>query len=112
VLTGLFDVGWPDAPHRVLRNRAIDEWERAGCPPPGERSGEGEIVARFPIAGQVVELPRYHLSMPLEGLDGDMEAMCLHAGESCALIDDVRPAASIVAEVASQAEEVLARRVA
>jgi NAD(P)H-dependent flavin oxidoreductase YrpB (nitropropane dioxygenase family) len=111
VLTGLFDVGWPDAPHRVLRNRAVEEWERAGSPGPGRRPGEGDVVARFPLAGQTVELPRYHLSMPLEGLEGDMEDMCLHAGESCALIDDVRPAAEIVAEVASEAEAVLASRV-
>jgi NAD(P)H-dependent flavin oxidoreductase YrpB (nitropropane dioxygenase family) len=111
VLTGLFDIGWPDAPHRVLRNRAIDEWERAGSPGPGGRPGEGDIVARFPLAGQMVELPRYHLSMPLEDLDGDMEEMCLHAGESCALIGDVRPAAEIVAELAAEAEGVLGTRV-
>src|SRR5947209_7451268 len=35
----LFDVWWPDAPHRVLRNRLIDEWEAAGSPPPGQRPG-------------------------------------------------------------------------
>jgi len=30
VYTLLFDVGWPDAAHRVLRNKAIDEWEASG----------------------------------------------------------------------------------
>src|SRR5215510_7590811 len=29
VYTGLFDVGWPAAPHRVLRNKAVAEWEAA-----------------------------------------------------------------------------------
>src|SRR5713101_8567972 len=27
VYTFLFDVGWPEAAHRVLRNKATDEWE-------------------------------------------------------------------------------------
>src|SRR5439155_1723203 len=26
-LTDLFDVGWPNAPHRVIRNRVVREWE-------------------------------------------------------------------------------------
>jgi NAD(P)H-dependent flavin oxidoreductase YrpB (nitropropane dioxygenase family) len=40
VCTGLFNVG-SDAPHRVLRNRAIAEWQAAGRPVRGERPGEG-----------------------------------------------------------------------
>jgi NAD(P)H-dependent flavin oxidoreductase YrpB (nitropropane dioxygenase family) len=38
-LTDLFDVGWPDAPHRVLRNRTLADWEAAGRPPAGARPG-------------------------------------------------------------------------
>lgn len=44
-LENLFDVCWPDAPHRVLRNSTVDAWGAAGRPPSGERSGEGELVA-------------------------------------------------------------------
>jgi len=33
----LYDVWWPDAPHRTLRNKTFDEWDAAGRPPPGER---------------------------------------------------------------------------
>ncbi len=29
----LYDVGWPDAPHRALRNSTADAWEAAGRPP-------------------------------------------------------------------------------
>ena len=39
VHTMLFDIGWPDAAHRVIRNKAIDEWEAAGSPPSGQRPG-------------------------------------------------------------------------
>src|SRR5205823_5387686 len=38
VYLSLFDIGW-DAPHRVLRNLTVDEWERAGRPARGERQG-------------------------------------------------------------------------
>ncbi|MEO6943677.1 MAG: nitronate monooxygenase [Lacisediminihabitans sp.] len=109
ILTGLFDVDWPGAPHRVLRNAGITEWEDAGRPESGSRPGEGTVVARMPVAGQVIEVPRYHFTMPLEGLDGDMELMCLHAGESCSLIESIEPAADIVATIAADARALLVR---
>lgn len=108
ILTGLFDVQWPDAPHRVLRNEAIAQWEAAGRPESGQRPGEGDIVARMPVAGQMIDVPRYHFTMPLAGLDGDMELMCLHAGASCELIHDIAPAAEIVDRIASEAADVVA----
>ena len=45
VLTELFDVGWPSAPHRVLRNSTYRAWEDAGCPAAGGRPGEDDEVA-------------------------------------------------------------------
>src|SRR5436305_1635975 len=44
VLTGLFDVGWPEAPHRVLRNATLDAWEAAGRPSTGRRPGEHDEI--------------------------------------------------------------------
>ena len=32
VYTEAFDGGWPDAPHRVLRNATLTAWEAAGRP--------------------------------------------------------------------------------
>jgi nitronate monooxygenase/enoyl-[acyl-carrier protein] reductase II len=103
VLGGLFDVSWPNAPHRSLRNAAITQWEDAGRPPSGQRPGEGTIVARMPVGGRMLDIPRYHFAMPLEGLDGDMELMCLHAGASCEIIDDIAPAGELVARIAADA---------
>lgn len=108
VLTGLFDVTWPDAPHRVLRDKAFDEWEAAGRPASGARPGEGTFAGRMPLAGTMVDIPRYHYAMPLAGFEGDMELMCLHAGASCELIDDIAPAATVVERIATQAAEILA----
>jgi nitronate monooxygenase len=36
-LEELFDVGWPKAPHRVLRNSTVTAWEAAGRPATGKR---------------------------------------------------------------------------
>lgn len=106
--TKLFDLGWPDAAHRVLRNRIVDEWEAAGSPPSGERAGEGEITGKMPVGGQTIELPRYGIFMPMEGFEGDLDSSVLYAGESCSLISDIRPAADIVATLAADADAIRA----
>jgi nitronate monooxygenase len=95
----LFDGGWPDAPHRALRNATIDDWEAAGRPAAGSRPGEGDQVAtRSDGSG----IPRYASLTPVEGLDGDIDAMSLWAGQSVALARRVQPAAEIVAELVSR----------
>lgn len=99
----LFDIGWPDANHRVLRNEAVRRWEAAGAPASGQRPGEGETIGRMPVAGQDVEVPRYGVLPPLTGFEGDFEQAALYCGESCALVNDIRPAAEIVAELATTA---------
>jgi nitronate monooxygenase len=110
VYTKLFDVGWPDAAHRVLRNKAYAEWEAAGSPPSGKRPGEGVPFGALTIAGARVEPPRYHIFPPLEGFEGDMEYAALYAGQSCSLIDDIKPAAEIVRDLERGAEAALRRR--
>jgi len=99
VLTKLFDIGWPNAPHRVLRNRVVREWEAAGRPESGSRPGEGTIVGHVTFAGQRIDVPRYDTTPPMPGFDGDVEDFCLYAGESSALVNDIRPAAAIVADL-------------
>jgi nitronate monooxygenase len=87
-LTELFNVGWPASPHRVLRNTTYQAWEAAGSPPSGERPGEGEEV----VSG----IPRYAANLPLAGMEGDVEAMAMYAGQSVGAITEVEPAAAIV----------------
>ena len=93
VLTGLFDVGWEDSPHRVLRNSTYERWEDAGAPPKGERPGEGDEIAG--------DLPRYASNPPLADMEGDIEAMAMYAGESVGAINAVEPAAAIVERFAA-----------
>jgi NAD(P)H-dependent flavin oxidoreductase YrpB (nitropropane dioxygenase family) len=93
VLTQLFDVGWPDSPHRVLRNSTYERWEAAGSPPSGERPGEGEEVA----GGML----RYASNPPLASIEGDIEAMAMYAGRGVGAIATVEPAAAIVQRFAA-----------
>ncbi len=93
VLTELFDVGWADSPHRVLRNSTYERWEAAGSPPSGERPGEGEEVAGG--------MARYASNPPLASVEGDIEAMAMYAGQGVGAIAAVEPAAAIVERFAA-----------
>ena len=99
----LFDVGWPNAPHRTLRNSTIDMWQQAGRAPSGQRPHEGEVIAHTVEGTPVV---RYSSSLPLEGLQGDAEALALYAGQSVGLVKDIQPAASIMQRLKRETEQV------
>jgi len=98
----LFDVGWPDAPHRVLRNTTVDAWEQAGRAE--RRPGEGEEVGTGPQG----PIPRYASFTPSASVDGDVEAMSMWAGQGVGLVTRTQPAAEIVRELLDEAERVLA----
>jgi len=101
-----FDGGWPGAPHRVLRNRTVQSWEEAGRPLKGERPGEGDRVATGPDGTPVY---RYDDVIPTAGIDGDADDLALYAGQSCGLVESVRPAGEIVDELASESDKALQR---
>jgi NAD(P)H-dependent flavin oxidoreductase YrpB (nitropropane dioxygenase family) len=102
VLTQLFDVGWPDANHRVLRNQAYDDWEAAGEPSSGARPGEGSVIGEVEIEGERVPLPRFTVFPPVEGFEGDLEETALYAGESCEAVDRVIPAGELTKQLARE----------
>ena len=92
----LYDVGWPDAPHRALRNATSEAWEAAGRPASGARPGEGESIAAHASGNPIV---RYSSSVPLAGATGEIDSLSLWAGQSVALARRVQPAAEIVREL-------------
>jgi NAD(P)H-dependent flavin oxidoreductase YrpB (nitropropane dioxygenase family) len=95
----LYEVGWPDSPHRAIHNSTAEAWERAGRPPPGSRPGEGEVIAHFASGEPIL---RYSPAPPLIGVTGEIEALSLWAGQSVALAKRRQPAATIVAELVSR----------
>lgn len=108
LLTELFGAGWP-APHRVVANAATAHWLGADRRGPrlnraiNRLSGHG---ARYlPPSLQVrmasVQRPQSRLLTPAGPTDDGpgtlVDAGPLYAGQSVARIDDVRPAAELVA---------------
>jgi NAD(P)H-dependent flavin oxidoreductase YrpB (nitropropane dioxygenase family) len=84
VLTEAFGVGWPDAPHRVLR-AAVRAAEELDGPLAGTL-GDGEI-------------PRFAPVPPTREVRGQIAAMALYAGQSVGEVTRAQPAAEIVAEL-------------
>ncbi len=97
--TDLYEVGWPDAPHRALRNSTATVWEAAGRPPLAQRPRAGEVIAHFASGGPIV---RYSTAAPMTGTTGEIEALSMWAGQGVALAKKSQPAADIVAELTSR----------
>jgi NAD(P)H-dependent flavin oxidoreductase YrpB (nitropropane dioxygenase family) len=79
VLTELFNIGW-DAPHRVLRNQAVLEWENDGRPETRKRPGEGTVIGHVPFGGQSMDVVRYSVTRPFPGLKVIPSTTALYAG--------------------------------
>lgn len=103
-LENLFDVGWPNAPHRTLRNQTVDVWEAAGRPSSGKRPGQGEVIATSRSIGPIV---RYQSYTPGSDAEGDIDAMSLWAGQSVGLVSRLQSARDIVHEVVDEAQLIL-----
>ncbi len=111
ILTELFGAGWP-APHRVVGNAATERWlgrDRRGprlnrainrLLAPGARYTPEAVLARMVRA----QRPGSRLLSPAgptdDGPEMLLDAGALYAGETVARIDDVRPAADLVREMA------------
>ena len=90
-----FDLTWPFALHRVLRNATLEAWEAAGHPAPPFRPGEGEVL--FHQNGQPVL--RYSDDTPHASAAGDVQGGSLYAGTGVGFIDKVEPAGAVVARL-------------
>jgi nitronate monooxygenase len=94
VLTVCFQDGWVNAPHRVLRNRTLEMWEAAGCPPAGKRPGEGDILVTNAITGATKR--RYRASHPVRDDRGAIGELSLFAGQGVDAIRDIPSAGELV----------------
>lgn len=99
VLTTAFDGGWPDAPHRVIRNDTVDGWENAGMSERGRRSGEGEQIA----SRNGRPILRYDDAQPTRDTHGDVLLMAMYAGTSVRGITERESALRIVKRLISSA---------
>jgi NAD(P)H-dependent flavin oxidoreductase YrpB (nitropropane dioxygenase family) len=108
VLTELFGLGWPDAPHRVITNDATRRWLRGDSRGPGWIRAANRLTAplarRIPTAVQDRAMTTQRASQPLLGPqpptdDGPanlLDSGPLYAGMNVARLTDIRPAAELV----------------
>lgn len=99
IYTTAFHVGWPEAPHRVLRS-AIDAAEAS------RSETVGTIVS---LDGSEVPVSRFEVTVADRTAKGQVEAMSLWAGQSVGSVKRVMPAREIVRELAQEAEDLLRR---
>lgn len=87
VYTICFSGGWPNAPHRTLRNSTFENWEAAGCPPVGQRPGENDVLGRRADGSPIL---RYASGSPSRAITGDgIAEFALHAGLGVGRIRDI-----------------------
>ena len=99
IYTQCFNRLWPNASHRVLRNKTLDDWEAAGCPQPGQRPGEDDVIAEGSAYDTVI---RYDDAPPVETTKGLILECCLYAGTGCGNIKDVPPGALLLSNIWSE----------
>jgi nitronate monooxygenase len=111
MITELFGAGWP-APHRVVPNAATARWLRRDPRGPGWvrlfHRVTAPFLSRLPVGAQLrlaeTQSPDRPIFGPAAATEAGpaslVEAGPLYAGECIARIEDVRPAAELVRELA------------
>ncbi|MFD7079025.1 NAD(P)H-dependent flavin oxidoreductase [Streptomyces sp. NPDC059918] len=89
LITSLFDIGWPNRPHRVLRNALTNASDRAPA----------TFMATTRVDGREHPVPRYSAAAPSEATTGRIEEMAMYCGRSCSRVAGLHPAAVTVARV-------------
>ena len=89
VLTERFDVGWPDAPVRVLASSLAA----------AEAAPEGTVATMTAGDGSVTELPRFTTTPPTHATSGNLDALPLYAGTSVDAVHARQRAADVMHEL-------------
>jgi NAD(P)H-dependent flavin oxidoreductase YrpB (nitropropane dioxygenase family) len=98
---------WPDQPMRAILN----EGARVALGREAEAIGDakGEIIGSTVLNGQTIPVPRYSAILPTRDFNGDIEQVCLTAGQSAGNIEEILPAGEIVRRMTSEAKAALDR---
>lgn len=96
VYSTLFDGGWPNAPHRVLRTEFVAQWEKDGYPKKGHRREEDTIIG-YRETGNPVRA--YEDSFATSGTVGAIEKFPFYAGQSVGQIESIQTAAEIIESI-------------
>ena len=109
VRTILFGHGWPDAPHRTLRTRFVEQWLSREKETQDSRPDE-PIVGHTRIGAQEMPIHRFVGIPPNQNATGDIDSMDLLAGQSVGLVPEIKPAGEIVREIMQAAQNLISRK--
>jgi nitronate monooxygenase len=114
IVTELFGLGWPDAPHRVIPNGATRRWLRGDPRGPrwirtANRLG-APLASRIPSGMQARAIRAQRASHPFlgpqpptdDGPSNLLDSGPLYAGMNVTRVTDTRPAAELVKSLTSQ----------
>lgn len=106
-ILSIYGPEWPDQMMRAI----VNDGARAALGREAEaiKDAEGQFIGSTVLNGQTIPVPRYSAILPTPDFDGDMEQVCLTAGQSAGNIDNVLPAGEIVRRMTVEAESVLRR---
>jgi NAD(P)H-dependent flavin oxidoreductase YrpB (nitropropane dioxygenase family) len=82
---------------------------RRGSEGAAQRSDE-PIIATASLGGQSIPVPRFGAFPPDARAEGDIEAMCMLAGQSVGLVGEIKPAAEIVRDLVEGARRIAEER--
>ena len=103
----LFNVGWENAPHRVIKNSTVRDWLKADKPVSGKRPDEGKTIGKTP-KGEDIKL--YSQNNPILGTKGQLEKMALYAGQSVGLINKREKSKDIIQNVVKEAIGIIEKK--
>jgi nitronate monooxygenase len=109
VRTILFGHGWPNAPHRTLRTRFVEQWLGNEARAQESRADE-PVIGTTSIADPEIPIQRFMSLPPSNRVTGDIESMALLAGQTVGLVKEIKSAATIVRELADEATRLIEQR--
>jgi enoyl-[acyl-carrier protein] reductase II len=107
--TSIFGPEWPNEPMKVLRNRVVGEWQGRDdrTPPPPQPP---QVIGQTLLGQQPYPMPKFSAVLPTPDTTGDLEEMCLPAGEGVGMCRRILPAAEIITEMMEDARCVIVSR--
>nr|WP_272906897.1 nitronate monooxygenase [Hyphobacterium sp. SN044] len=101
ISTTLFGPEMPHQPMRVIRNAATDEWADRVDEALAVTAGQTAGILRTP--GGDMPLPRFSAYLPTRDVAGDLDQLCLTAGQSAGKIRTLQTAGDIVRQMSRDA---------
>src|SRR5262249_34176938 len=106
--TAILSIYGPEWPGQAMR-AILNDGARAalGRETDAAKEAEGQVAGSTVLNGQKIPLPRYSAILPTRDFDGDIEQVCLTAGQSVGNIGEILPAREIIRRMTSEAKAAL-----